>query len=77
MHTKKLETWHHGHEYNRGNTRGVRNLLYVVILTLTVMVIEIGAGFIFGSMALLADGWHMGTHAFALGVTIFGVWYAN
>jgi Co/Zn/Cd efflux system component len=35
------------------------------------MVIEIFAGYLFGSMALLADGWHMGTHAAALGITAF------
>ncbi len=41
--------------------------LKVVILTAVTMVIEITAGYMTGSMALLADGWHMGTHAFALG----------
>jgi cation diffusion facilitator family transporter len=77
MHTKKLEKWQHSHEYNPKNDQGKQNLVYVVILTLSVMVIEIGAGIAFGSMALLADGWHMGTHAFALGITIFAIWYAN
>jgi len=41
------------------------------------MVIEISAGFAFGSMALLADGWHMGTHAIALGITVFAYHYAR
>jgi cation diffusion facilitator family transporter len=41
------------------------------------MVIEIVAGLAFGSMALLADGFHMGTHAFALGITIFAYVYAR
>jgi cation diffusion facilitator family transporter len=45
--------------------------LRVVILTLATMVIEVAAGYLTGSMALLADGWHMGTHAFALGITWF------
>lgn len=41
------------------------------------MIIEIGAGYLFGSMALLADGWHMGTHAAALSITIFAYAYAR
>jgi len=41
------------------------------------MVIEIAAGYVFGSMALLADGWHMGTHAVALGITDFAYYYAR
>lgn len=43
--------------------------LRVVILTFATMLVEVAAGYITGSMALLADGWHMGTHAFALGIT--------
>jgi cation diffusion facilitator family transporter len=41
------------------------------------MVVEIGAGYLFGSMALLADGWHMGTHAAALSITVFAYTYAR
>jgi cation diffusion facilitator family transporter len=41
------------------------------------MIIEITAGYLFGSMALLADGWHMGTHAVALGITAFAYYYAR
>jgi cation diffusion facilitator family transporter len=41
------------------------------------MVVEITAGFMYGSMALLADGWHMGTHAIALGITAFAYSYAR
>lgn len=46
-----------------------RRTWMVVALTLVMMIIEISAGTLFGSMALLADGWHMGTHAAALGIT--------
>lgn len=42
-----------------------RNTRRVILLTLVIMIIEITAGYIFGSMALLADGWHMGNHAAA------------
>jgi cation diffusion facilitator family transporter len=41
------------------------------------MIIEIAAGYWFGSMALLADGWHMGTHAVALSITAFAYYYAR
>ena len=41
------------------------------------MVIEVSAGYLFGSMALLADGWHMGTHAVALGITVSAYYYAR
>jgi cation diffusion facilitator family transporter len=41
------------------------------------MVIEISAGYLSGSMALLADGWHMGTHAGALGITALAFYYAR
>lgn len=49
--------------------RNERRTWQVIALTLTMMIIEISAGTMFGSMALLADGWHMGTHAAALGIT--------
>jgi len=41
------------------------------------MIVEISAGYLYGSMALLADGWHMGTHAAALGITVFAYTYAR
>lgn len=56
---------------NAGRTR------LVLILTLIMMVAEIAAGSIFGSMALLADGWHMSTHAAVLGVAVFAYSYAR
>jgi cation diffusion facilitator family transporter len=49
----------------RRRERGVRA---VVILTGLTMVVEIVAGYLTNSMALLADGWHMGTHVVALGI---------
>ena len=41
------------------------------------MIVEIVGGTVFGSMALLADGWHMGTHAAALGIAAFAYAYAR
>ena len=49
----------------------------MVAITVVMMVAEIVAGTIYGSMALLADGWHMGTHAAALGVALFAYTYAR
>jgi cation diffusion facilitator family transporter len=56
---------------NAGRTR------LVLILTLVMMVAEIAAGWAFGSMALLADGWHMSTHAAVLGIAVFAYAYAR
>ena len=58
----------HQHNFHLDHSADERRTLAVVILTAVMMVIEIAAGSLFGSMALLADGWHMGTHTFALGV---------
>ena len=52
------------------NTSGESSTKRVILLSLGVMVLEIVCGKLFGSMALLADGWHMGTHVFALGITV-------
>jgi cation diffusion facilitator family transporter len=49
----------------------------VLALTLVAMVGEIVAGTVFGSMALLADGWHMGSHAAALGIAVLAYAYAH
>lgn len=54
-----------------------RRTLVVVLVTLVTMVAEIVAGFLTGSMALLSDGWHMGTHAGALGIALFAYIYSR
>ena len=77
MHTQNLNQWRHTHDFQVGSTHGERRTLYVVALTACMMVIEIGAGYLYGSMALLADGWHMGTHVAALGIALFAYSYAR
>jgi len=78
MHRHDLARWQHDHAFGtREQTRGERRTLLVVAITLVMMTVEIAAGSVFGSMALLADGWHMGTHAAALGVTAFAYRYAR
>jgi cation diffusion facilitator family transporter len=49
----------------------------VMGLTAVTMVVEIVAGVAFGSMALLADGWHMGTHVAAFLITLFAYSYSR
>jgi len=73
-----LAPWRHGHTFETDRpTEGERRTRWVVAITLVMMAAEIAAGLAFGSMALLADGWHMGTHAAALGVAVFAYVYAR
>jgi cation diffusion facilitator family transporter len=59
----------HSHVFDREKIATERRTLTVVAITLTMMAVEICVGWLSNSMALLADGWHMGTHAFALGLS--------
>jgi cation diffusion facilitator family transporter len=69
MHSQSVDRWTHDHVFlGAKHAQNERRTWFVVILTVVMMVAEIAAGSIFGSMALLADGWHMGTHAAALGI---------
>lgn len=68
MHTKNIANYQHAHVFHLSGTETERKTLKVVILTLLMMIVEITAGWLFNSMALLADGWHMSTHAAALGI---------
>jgi len=77
MHIYKLGEWQHHHQFNMENPQGERNTWKVIFLTLVMMVIEIVAGLLFGSMALLADGFHMATHTFALGITAIAYYYSR
>ncbi|MCC6209072.1 MAG: CDF family Co(II)/Ni(II) efflux transporter DmeF [Gammaproteobacteria bacterium] len=64
------DDWSHSHVFDEGNPLAERNTLWVVILTAAMMVAEIAGGWMFNSMALLADGWHMSSHALALGLSV-------
>jgi cation diffusion facilitator family transporter len=61
-------------EHNRS---GERRTKWVVGLTAIMMIGELTVGWMTGSMALTADGWHMGTHVGALGLTLVAYWYAR
>ncbi len=58
------------HRYDAGNPLAERNTRWAVWITAVMMVLEIAGGYLFNSMALLADGWHMGSHALALGLSV-------
>ncbi len=77
MHIHTLENWQHSHDFSVKNDKGEQRTKYVLILTAITMIVEIIAGSVFGSMALLADGWHMGTHVAAFMITIFAYRYAR
>ena len=69
MHTDNLSAWTHDHVFDTGNALAERSTWVVMWITAAAMVIEITAGWWFNSMALLADGWHMSSHAFAIGLS--------
>ena len=77
MHKSDDPRWRESHEFDTGNASGERGTRRVVLLTATMMVGEIVAGWLTNSMALLADGWHMGTHVTALSITAFAYWYSR
>lgn len=61
----------HTHRFVETHQAGEKKTRIVILLTAITMVAEITAGLAFGSMALLADGWHMGTHVLALSIAAF------
>jgi len=78
MHSHSLDPWTHDHVFlGPKHDRNERRTWFVVALTTVMMVGEIAAGSLFGSMALLADGWHMATHAAALGIAAAAYLFAR
>jgi len=71
------DAWKHLHVFDQGNPAAERNIRRVVILTAAMMVAEIIAGLMFHSMALLADGLHMSSHATALGLSALAYAFAR
>src|ERR1700682_2334532 len=78
MHSHSLDQWTHDHVFlGQQHAHNERRTWFVVALTAIMMVGEIVAGTLFGSMALLADGWHMATHAAALGIASLAYLFAR
>lgn len=71
MHTHDLSKWTHHHVFDSGSRAAEHGTRLVMWITAVMMVIEIIAGWWFNSMALLADGWHMSSHAVAIGLSAF------
>jgi cation diffusion facilitator family transporter len=71
MHREQIELWQHHHVFNNEKKAIEKRTFIVVIITFITMFAEILFGWLTNSMALFADGWHMGTHAFALGLSLF------
>ncbi len=69
MNTQDLSAWTHHHVFDGGNLAAEKGARLVMIITALMMVVEIVAGWWFNSMALLADGWHMSSHAVAIGLS--------
>ena len=61
----------HSHAFDEGNPLAERNTGRAMWLTIIMTIVEITGGWIYNSMALLADGWHMSSHALALGLSVF------
>lgn len=78
MHTESIERWLHDHTFGQDATRpGEKRTIAVIAITAVMMVVELVAGAAFGSMALLADGLHMGSHASALTVSALAYYYTR
>jgi len=78
MHTQSVDRWQHDHIFGQDQQRvGEKRTLIVIAVTATMMVVAITTGIMFGSMALLADGLHMGSHAVALLIALIAYIYAR
>jgi cation diffusion facilitator family transporter len=78
MHTHSTAAWQHSHVFlGARHDKHERRTWFVVALTAAAMVAEIAGGHLFGSMAVVADGWHMSTHAGALGIAALAYRFAS
>ena len=78
MHSHSIDGWTHEHVFlGDRHQANERRTWAVVALTAAMMVVEICGGTVFGSMALVADGWHMSTHVLALGIAALAYRFAR
>ncbi|MDQ7049818.1 MAG: CDF family Co(II)/Ni(II) efflux transporter DmeF [Enterobacterales bacterium] len=77
MKNKQIIDWDHSHNFGINNQASKNKVKIVFWLTTVIMLLEITAGIWSGSMALLADGWHMGTHSAAFLITMFAYAYST
>lgn len=78
MHTGSIERWTHDHVFGQDAPKsGERRILIVAAITAAMMAVEIAVGLASGSMALLADGMHMASHASALTISALAYYYTR
>lgn len=77
MHTRSLDAFRHDHYHSLSTGQHESRTRWVVAITATMMVGELVTGTLTNSMALTADGWHMATHAGALGMSAAAYWFAR
>lgn len=77
LHIHCMDQYRHPHSQGTGSERIERRIRWVMALTLATMGAEIGAGWLFGSLALLADGWHMASHSLAFLIALFAYSFAR
>src|SRR3972149_12318698 len=77
-HNLDIARFSHDHIFGQDERRfGETRTLLVIAITAVMMILEIAGGVFFGSMALLADGLHMGSHATALTISAFAYYYTR
>ena len=78
MHTRSIEKWQHHHYFlGEKHRRNEWRTTLVVGLTVIMMLAEIVGGTWYGSLAVVADGWHMSTHAAAIGISVLAYRFAR
>jgi cation diffusion facilitator family transporter len=77
MHTHSIEAFRHDHDHSVSTNHHEVRTRWVVGITAAMMVGELVIGTLTNSMALTADGWHMATHAGALGMSAMAYWFAR
>jgi cation diffusion facilitator family transporter len=77
MHTHDISTWTHEHNFTPDTSSAEKRTRKVLVLTVIMVLVEIVAGTMFHSMALLADGWHMSTHVAAFVLTALAYYFGR
>jgi cation diffusion facilitator family transporter len=77
MHQADHSRFRHSHDFALDSSSAERRTRIVIVITAAMMVIEIAVGITSNSMALLADGWHMGTHVTAFLITAIAYYFSR
>jgi len=78
MDDSSTNPWKHSHTFGQDQfQQAEKSILFIIFITTITMFFEISSGILLGSMALLADGLHMGSHSLALGISAFAYYYTR